>query len=872
MSDDLKVTGLLCEYAKNPVGVDTPTPRFSWELVSDRKELKQRAYRVMVSSSLDDISRGVADKWDTGVVESSQSVHLEYAGESLSSGVRYFWKVGCWDDKGNKNTTFETAWFEMGLLNFGDWQGKWIGADESISAPMFRKDFNTKGEIDYVRAYICGLGYYELYINGQKIGQNVLSPNWTNYDKQEMKDLAYPYDDKSRKRVLYVTHNVTRFINNGENTIGVILGNGWYNQRERLAEGKLWYDTPRLIAQINIQYMDGSSESVFTDSSWKSSSSQIIFNNIFYGEVLDARLEKEGWNTTGYDDSDWENAQIVKAPEGKLSSQTSPPDKIISEIKPVSMNQPEPDVFVYDMGQNISGWVRLKVMGNTGDKVLMRFAEELDPKGMLEFNSAGGERQIQSDIYCLRGDEDFEYYEPRFTWHTFRYVEITGFPGEPDMETILGKVIHSDVEESGSFQCSDDLLNKIQHIYRWAHLNNMHSSIPSDCPHRERLGYTGDGQLTAETSMYNFWMPGFYTKWITDMADAQNSKSGFVPHTAPFYGGGGGHAWGAAFVIVPWAMYQFYGDKRILEIHYNGMKRWLEYMGKCTENKHIIVREEPGSWCLGDWCVPKMEDDDKAEVPKPLVNTFVYAVVARLMGHIANVMDNKSDSERFNRLADDIGKTFHNHFFDKEAGYYSIGRHGTDALGLALNPPEKIRKKVLENLLYTIKTVNDGHLDTGIVGTPVLLDILTEYGYEDVVLDMLKKETYPGYGYMIANGATTMWETWSGSGSHCHHMFGTVSGWFFKTLAGIQPGVPGFEKIIIRPVMLNGINWVKAHIKIPYGKVAVDWKKENGKFSMKVSIPGNTTAKVFVPQFDGSDVVVYEVGSGDYYFDTDYEE
>lgn len=868
-SQQFRPINLLCEYLKNPLGIDSTKPRFSWELVSPKRGVQQTAYRIIVANTPQELDAENGGKWDSGKIESSQSTQIPYQGKPLVSGEICYWKIKCWNTDGEESQFSPVATFEMGLLNMEDWQGEWIGVDESISAPMFRKSFTTDRSVKQARAYICGLGYCELHLNGNKAGDQVLTPNWTDYDKREMGGMLYPYKDKSNKRVLYITHDITKMLNQGENAVGVILGNGWYNQRERKAEGSLWYGSPRMILQLNIEYTDGSSESIVSDTSWDCSSSEITFNNIFYGEVVDGRLVRDGWDTHNYNTEGWEKAISVQTPTGILKAQTSPADKIISSISPVAISEPKDGVFVYDMGQNFSGWIKLKVDGAPGTKVVMRFSEELSPEGLLDFQSAGGDNQIQSDTYYLKG-EGVEFYEPKFTWHCFRYVELTGCPGKPDLESIEGIVVHSDVEQSGEFSCSNSLFNDIQHIYRWAHLSNMHSSIPSDCPHRERLGYTGDGQLTAETSMYSFWMPQFYTKWINDISDAQNSDSGFVPHTAPFYGGGGGHAWGSAYIIVAWAMYQFYGDRRILEEHYSSMKHWLEYMGTCTENEYIVVHEEEGSWCLGDWCIPKMDEEDDAKLPEPLVNTFVYATVANLMAQIAEVLGKENEAKEFSHLSHAIAAAFHKHFYDENMACYSIGHHGSDAFGLMMKPlSEEIETSVLANLLHTITVKNKGHLDTGIVGTPVLLDVLTEHGYLDTIAEMLMKKTYPGYGYMIENGATTMWETWSGFGSHCHHMFGCVSGWFYKILAGIQtdPAGVGFEKITVRPHVVGNITSINAAVKTLRGRIAVNWQKENGKFSLKAEIPGNSTAKIYLPKdssiSEGGYMVWNKVGFND---------
>lgn len=853
-------TNLLCEYTKEALGLDTPNPRLSWQPASDTQGGVQAAYQVLVASSDERLGAGDADRWDSGKVESSQSTHVPYRGEALRSGETCWWRVRCWDGDGVAGPFSGVSTFGMGLLAEEDWQGAWIGADESISAPLFRKQFVLDRPVQRARAYICGLGYCELHLNGVKVGGHVLDPCWTDYDDRELRDLGYPFDDRTSKRVLYVTHDVTECLQPGANAVGVMLGNGWYNQRERSVEGKLWYGAPRLILQLNIQYTDGHTESVVSDGSWVSSSGPITFNNIFMGEVYDARLEKEGWDRPGYDDSQWEPVRIVPAPAGELHAQTAPPDKVRGHIQPISIAQPRPGVFIFDMGQNFSGWAQLKVQGPAGTEIVLRFAEELDSDGLLDFGSAGGDGQIQRDTYLLKGGGP-EQYEPRFTWHTFRYVEVTGYPGAPDQDSLEGVVVHSAVDPSGEFRCSNSLFDRIQTTYRWTHLSSMHGGVTMDCPHRERLGYTGDGHLTAETAMYNFWTPQFYAKWTNDMADAQNRDTGFVPHTAPFYGGGGGPGWGSAYVIVPWHLYQFYGDVRVLEEHYDGLAHWLEYLGTCTDGDHIVVREEPGSWCLGDWCLPDQQNLGYDQLPPSLVNTFMYATVARLMAQIARALGRAEDAARFHELAEAVTAAFHGRFYDEKGGRYANGQYGADAFGLAMEPvPSPNREHALKSLLHRIQIDDHGHLDTGIIGTPILLDVLVEHGHESVAYEILTKTTYPSYGHMLESGATTLWESWAGGGSHCHPMFGSVSGWFFKNVAGLQtdPAAPGFEKIIIRPRLTDHLKWAAASVRTLRGLLAVHWRRQDGRFQLQATIPPNTSARVFIPKSGLSPLTIEE--------------
>ena len=941
-SSEIIPSALHCEALSAPLGLQCARPRFSWEVTAAVRGTVQAAYRVLVAASPESLADERELLWDSGRVASEESIQVPYEGSPLASGRCAWWKVRCWNAAGTPGPWSVAARFEMGLLCQGDWQGQWIGAEETISAPLFRRTFTLKGPVRRARAYVCGLGFYESHLNGHKVGDHVLDPGWTDYDDRTMRKLLYPYRDNGRKRVLYATYDVTDALAPGANAVGVWLGNGWYNQRGRTVEGELWYGTPRLILQMNVEYADGSRGSVVSDGTWRCAASPITANNIFYGEVYDARLERDGSATAAFDDSDWAPVGIVRPPTGRLVSQVSPPDKVIAALRPVGLKQPQPGVFVYDMGENFSGWARLRVLGPAGTKVTLRFAEEIDAAGMLDFESAGGKDQVQSDTYILRGDaaivgatggcppstcdcdeqqgdrrlplrkDPKEVYEPRFIWHAFRYVEVTGFPGAPnldgtgwhghaplrghehsaggehghatarghatrrtegppdaygdpphqdtgtpDLDAVEGVVVHAAIESAGEFRCSCDLLNTVEAMVRRTHLAAMHGGVTMDCPHRERLGYTGDGQLTAETALYHFDAGPFFAKWIDDIFDAQNRDTGFVPHTAPFYGGGGGPAWGAACVIIPWALYQFSGDRRVLEEHYARMKAWLAYLGTCTDGGDIVVREEPGSWCLGDWCVPA----EKMEIPPELVNTYFYALTARRMAAIAHALGEEADVEWFEIDACRIEEAFHRRFYRPDEGCYAAGIQGCDAIGLAMNPPDPIGRKVIEHLVATIRR-NQGHLDTGILATPILLDVLARNGHADLAVEMLLKTTYPGYGYMIERGATTLWESWNGAGSHCHPMFGSVSGWFYRVLAGIRcdPAGPGFRKIVIMPTPCGGLTSASASVRTLRGTVAVAWRRDGGRFSMRVTIPGNSTAQVAVPTLGAEDVQVTEGG------------
>ena len=846
---------LRCEYLENPIGIDVERPRLGWQLRSLARNQVQTAYRVLVASDQSKLDDDVGDLWDSGKVESSQSVHVEYQGRPLSSGDICYWKVQAWDGAGFPTPYSEVARFEMGLLEASDWDGIWIQAAEDISAPLLRKSIALADkQVHKARAYVCGLGYFELYINGNQIGTDVLVPQWTNYDVRELKDLIYPFDDQTSQRVLYVSYDVTDNLDSGLNGIGVILGNGWYNQTERNVEGKMWYGTPRMCLQLNIEYVDGTRQSIYTDETWVTSSSPITFNNIYYGEHYDARLEKPGWSLPDYDDSAWIKARRAQAPTGVLRSQVAPADRVVQTIRPIEMWQPQTGVYVFDLGQNISGWVKLKIRGERGTKLRLRFAEEIDDSRMLDFTSTGGKAQIQADVYVLKG-QGWEEWEPRFTWHGFRYVEVTGLTDEPPAGLLEGEVVHTAVDRVGTFSCSSSLLNQIDEMYGWSQLTNLHGGVPSDCPHRERLGYTGDGHITAEAGMYCFDLSQFYTKWLQDISDAQNRNTGFVPHTVPFAGGGGGPGWGCACVLIPWQMYQFYADRRILDEHYGMMSHWMEYLISRADADYIITHEEPGSWCLGDWCTA-----GKLRIPPEYVNTFFFGLVSQQMAEIAGVLGKPADVSKYETLLQQIRQGMARRFLNDDRASFSIGAQGTEAFALAIGAvPQNLQAGVVEYLRHHVSVKKGGHVDTGIFGTPILLDVLTNHGLVELAYETLNKHDYPSYGYMLAQGATTLWETWEGTGSHNHPMFGSVVAWFYRVLAGIKPQLPGFARVIIQPRVIKDLEYVKASVHTVRGLVSSAWLRRNGELVLNVSIPANTSGKVFVPKVS-SDPMVRESG------------
>ena len=876
-----QLTNLRCENLENPIAIDIPSPLLSWNLVSEKRGQIQSAYRIIVAGNEENLDKDIGDFWDSGRIESNSSVNIKYKGKSLKSRDILFWKVKTWNGDNEESDWSKIAKWEMSFLEQTDWQAKWFGigedenpfAYETGPAPYFRNEISIDKKISSAKVYVSGLGYYELYLNGERVGDEVLAPAQTNYDKRALPKLLYHYDDQSTTRVLYNTFDVADQLRDGINAIGMILGNGWYNQRDRAVEGDLWYSTPRLIFQLEIEYSDGEKEIVTSNESWKVSTGAFLHDGIFTGEIYDARLENEGWNMPGFNDNNWPQAKLVKAPSGKMEAQLAPPDKIVRTFKPASILKKEDSTIVVDAGEMISGWIRLRVNEKSGQKITMRFIEEM------------GSGYGQKDIYITKGSGN-EIYEPRFTWHAFRTIEISGITQKLTKDDIDIVVVNTDVVPAGSFNCSNELFNKIQENYIRTQLGNFHGSISSDCPHRERLGYTGDGSILVESSILNFDMTNFYQKWVNDMDDARNKNTGFVPHTAPFGGGGGGPAWGSAYVITPWFYYLYYGNSRILEQHYSGMKQWVEYLGTRTDENGIVVREEPRGWCLGDWATP-----DKIEIPPDYVNTCYYFYVSDLMSKIATVLGNENDAKYFSGLAEDIKEVVNTHFFDKDKMQYWEGRQGANVFALAFGiVPEEYIEDVLKTLAENINK-NKGHLDTGILATPLLLDILTKYGMEDLAFSIMNQRDYPGFGdYILGKGATTLWENWNGDQSHSHPMYGSVVRWFYQSVAGIYPDEenPGFKNIIIKPSLCGDLTFASADYNSVYGKIASSWKLVEGDLFLNVEIPANTTATIYIPSTNQSKITeggkatdkvmgvefvkienyraVYKVGSGKYNF------
>ena len=836
----LNVSNLKCENLVNPLGIDLSSPQFSWELNAPTRNQKQSAYQIIVSDLENELAKDHGNYWDTGKSTSNHTCNIPYQGKLLSSCLKLYWKVRVWDALDKPSAWSPVASWEMGYLNSSDWQAKWIGMGEDQfpdstgtgPAPYFRKAFQRDAKIVSARIRVCGLGFYELTLNGDKVGDQVLAPAQTNYDRRKLQKLIYYHEDQSRQRVLYNTFDVTQQLKQGTNVVGMVLGNGWYNQRDRSVEGCMWYNTPRLLFQLEIIYGNGEKQLVCSDKAWKMTTGPIRHDGIFTGEMYDARLELGDWSRAAYDDQKWQMAKEVSAPTGKLQAQLAPPDRITRTIRPTYLKTNAYGACLFDVGEMISGWIQIKMHGQSGDTIRIRYIEEL------------GRDYQQTDTYILKGTGE-EIYEPRFTWHAFRQVEISGLKYRPNEEELLVKVVHTDVAPVGNFECSNSLFNQIYQNYLRTQLGNLHGSISSDCPHRERLGYTGDGQVAVEAAICNFDLTRFYQKWFLDMEDARNHRIGYVPHTVPFGGGGGGPAWGSAYVIMPWAYFLYYGDKNVLKTHYDGMKQWVEYLGTRCDSAGIVVREEPKGWCLGDWATP-----EKIKLSPELVNTCYYFHVTDLMARIAAVLGNLKDEKGFRLLATSIKNNINKKFYNQKASCYLDGKQGANLFPMAFGiTPEDERPRVFETIVKLLEQQKN-HFDTGILATPMLLMVLTDNGRADLAYEVMNQKDFPGYGnYIIGKNATTLWENWDGASSHSHPMYGSVVAWFFTTLAGISPDplLPGKPDFVVNPFTDNELSYASASYNSVYGMRSSAWKKEKNALILTVEIPVNCSATVHFP-------------------------
>jgi alpha-L-rhamnosidase len=842
----IKVTGLSIEYLSNPIGIDVEKPRFSWIIESKEHNVQQAAYQILVASSPEKANGAMGDIWNSGKIISSNSVLIPYAGDALLSGKRYYWKVRTWNQDGTVSVTSDTAFWEMGLLAKNDWKGKWISApkvfdwanlknhrklliqnpeiQDTTFAPQFRRSFSLTKKVVRARLYLSGLGYNVSYMNGQKIGDHQLDQAFTRYDKT----------------VLYSTFDVTGLLHPGENVLGVVLGNGWYNMITNDVWGfnkASWRSDPALIAQMEIIFQDGSRQTISSDETWKVAPGPVFFNSIRQGEFYDAGKETPGWNTGQFNEAHWYSAVEVSGPAGTLRAQTIQPVKITDTLVPKTVTEPKPGIYVFDLGKNIAGFAQLKIKAPAGTEIILKYSERLLKDGTADQQDiaqhvAGG--VVQTDKYICKG-EGVEVWHPCFVYHGFQYIEVSGLPARPGKETITGLRIHTAFESAGNFECSNELFNTIQQNAVSSYQSNF-MGYPTDCPQREKNGWTGDAHLAAEMGLYNFKAANGYTKWLGDIADEQRQTgelSAIVPTAGWGYFWGNGPAWDNAMVLIPWYLYEYSGDQRILERMYPHIKRYVDYLGtKATD--HIVKIG------LGDWAPAK------TKTPAEITSTSYYYVDALLTSKIASILGYAGDQNKYKELAGTIKDAFYRHYY-KGNGIYDAGSQ--TALACALYQGLSSDSLLTVNALVSAVKKSADHLDCGMLGTKYLLHALSDNGHADVAYKIVNQHTFPGWGYWADQGATTLWEQWDGTESHNHIMFGDVSAWFYKNLAGIAPDddQPGFKRISFKPYFAEDLKWVKASHQSMYGEIKANWSRKNKSIYYEITIPGNTTGEIILP-------------------------
>ena len=1021
------VTDLRCEYLRDPLGVDRLHPRLSWRLESAERGVLQSVYQILVSDSPAELDAGRGNLWDSGKVESSQSALVAYAGVALTSRQRCYWKVRVWDASGAASEWSPAALWTMGLLNPGDWTGKWIGLDgeededasplsESkwiwfpegtpdqsapaearyfrkvfevpagkaiaqataffaadnkfvlvlneqraasgssfqaappvdvtgllrpgknvlaveavnegdtanpagligalivefkdgetravvtdttwrvtrdseadwtypdldvtawervlelgaygmapwgriasddsprLSARHLRREFRLDKPVDRATVQLCGLGLFELEVNGTKIGEDVLVPALTEYPK----------------RALYLTYDVTDALKPGANALGVILGNGrYFAPRRKSPTNTLTYGYPKLMLNLRIEHPDGTVTDLDSDESWKlTTDGPIRENNEYDGEIYDARMELAGWSSAGYDDGGWQPASVVSGPEGALCAQMTPPIRVIETRSPISVNEVSPGVFIYDMGQNMVGWCRLRVQGPAGTAVRLKHAETLQEDGTLYMANLRGAKCV--DTYILKGD-GLENYEPRFTYHGFRFVELTGYPGVPGLDAIEGCVVHDDVERVGHFTASNTLLTQLHENIVWG-IRGNYRSFPTDCPQRdERQAWLGDRSEECRGESYIYNIAPLYTKWLQDIDDTQKesgSLSDVSPPYWPLYNDN--VTWPSTFILAPGMMLEQYGDSRPIEQHYAAMTRWIDHMTGYLEND-LMPRDN-----YGDWCVPPESPelihskDPSRKTSGTLLGTSYFYYDLKLMVRYARMLGKEDDAARFDALASRLEKAFNETYFNKETNLYDNGTQTSCVLTLAFDlVPEGHREAVFANLVQNIEQKTHSHVGTGLIGGQWLMRTLTDHGRVDLAYTLSTQKTYPSWGYMIEKGATTIWELWNGdtadpamnSGNHVM-LVGDLLTWFYGYLGGIRPtpDAPGFQSASIRPYLAGDLSTVDVTLDTQYGQYVSRWAKEDGQLALEVAVPANCRAQIAVPVSGIRNPVITESG------------
>ncbi|MCD9014978.1 glycoside hydrolase family 78 protein [Parachryseolinea silvisoli] len=844
----LAITTPTCEYQHNPLGLDAPTPRFSWVLTTTRRNVLQTGYELVVSRDA-----GFRDViWKTGRVKSDQSVLVSYRGPALTAGEKYHWRVRVWDNGGNASAWSTTQSFEMGLLQPGDWTAAWIEPDlpgDAVNkpAPMMRREFTLGKPVATARLYITAHGLYEAHINGQRVGDAYLTPGWTSYNK----------------RLQYQVYDVTPLLKTGVNATGVLLGDGWYRGNLAWADTKNIYgSTLGLLYELRVTYTDGTRQVITSDKQWKSNTGPIVRAGIYYGEAYDARLEKTGWTQTGYTDAGWQGVKVAEGGKDNLVATCGPPVRKHETFRAQKILHTPKGETVVDFGQNLVGWITLKVSGKAGDRITIRHAEVLDREGNFYTDNL---RAAQAEVvYTLKGGGQ-EVYEPRFSFFGFRYIKVEGYPGTLTTENISATALYSDMPSTGSFSTSHPLINQLQHNIRWGQNGNF-VDVPTDCPQRdERLGWTGDAQVFARTAAFNRQVAGFFNKWMHDVA-ADQQADGRIPFVIPNVLGPNDAAstgWADVVTIIPWTMYQAYGDTTFLRQQYPSMKAWVDYMER--NSQHDLWNT---GFHFGDWLFYRPFDDNdgtSAVTDKYLIAQCFRANSVQLMINAATILGRQDDAQAYSSQLKKIKDAFLREYATP-SGRLVSGTQTAYVLALQFDMlPENLRAQAADRLVANVRQYGN-HLTTGFLGTPYLCHVLSQTGHTDVAYDLLLQETYPSWLYPVKMGATTIWERWDGQrpdgtfqtpgmNSFNHYAYGAIGDWMYRRITGIRNAAPGYKHITIAPEPGGNVQQAAAELVTPHGIVSSAWKKAGAAFTLDVTIPANTTAEVVLPGAAGKKVI-----------------
>jgi len=861
----LRVSVLRCEYAVDPCGIDTQRPRLSWRIVSERRGTLQRTYRIQVAATREDLESEKNLKWDTGERSSDRSTQVVYQGPTLGSFEHCWWHVRVSDDLGKHSAWSSPASWEMGILEASQWQATWITPclDEKRTdnpCPMLRKEFSLSGRVRSARAYVTALGLYALEINGRTVGDLRFTPGFTSF----------------HQRLHYQIFDVTNHLAQGANAIGVTLADGWYR-------GHLWVrskpnifgDKLALLMMLRVQYEDGRQELLSSDESWQCTTGPLRSSDLYFGEVYDARLEIEDWSRPGLaKDRQWGAVKRFEYPTDHLCCSPSPPVRAIEELPAQKIFQTPKGECVVDFGQTLAGVVGIELQGERGTEVTLSYCEELTKHGnfnveqldLLGYQKRTG-RYYQIDRYILKGG-GLERFEPRFTFHGFRYLKVEGYPGPLSQENVTAFVLRSDLAETGSFSCSNPLLNQLQHNILWSQKGNF-LEIPTDCPQREKMGWTGDIQIYAPTACFLMDSAGFLTKWLRDLK-ADQRPNGLIPHIIPWLpeypvfgplGVGGSSAWGDACTIVPWTLYVYYDDKRILSEMYDVMKKWLSFIDSRAKN---YLWSRGMHW--GDWLEPgkKTIHYFMPWAKKGYVATPFWAHSAQLTARVASRLGKDEDARHYERLSQNIKQAYVRKYVHRD-GRLQPHRQGAYVLALAFDMvPEDMAPRLAAHLAALVRE-NDNHLDTGFTSTAHLCHVLCRYGYEDLAFSLLNQDTVPSWLYQVRRGATTVWETWDAihadgslekGMSFNHYAFGAIGDWLYRYVAGIQPDEarPGFKHIRLAPHPGGGLTNARASFQSRYGEVTISWERDGSDMLVDVTVPANTTASLRLPNARSSEV------------------